>query len=123
MREFPDTRFIVWTGAAKVGKVSLRQRVAALLRGREIGADSAKRARSFFEWVKNEWDEAGDNIYLWDFYKLETDGGLYMKEKYAASSTDSHPTKAYSEKIAPLICRRIVDVTEGRGDTTSITGE
>jgi len=31
----------------------------------------------------DEWDEAGDNIFIWDFYSYETEGGLYLLDKYA----------------------------------------
>ncbi len=107
LHEFPKTKFVVWTGAA-------------LLKG-ETDEASAKRARAFFEWVRREWDRPGDNIYLWDFHALETEGGLYLKEAYAAG--DSHPNEAFSRRVAPLFCRRIVDVIQGRGDTASLTGE
>jgi len=107
MREFPKVRFLVWTGAA-------------LLKG-ETDEDAARRAKAFFDWVRNEWDEKGDNIFVWDFRGLETEGGLYLKAAYAAG--DSHPNEKFSRKVAPLFCRRIVDVVQGRGDTANITGE
>ena len=106
LREFPDTRFIVWTGAALVRA--------------ETDAASARRAGAFFEWVRTSWDEPGDNIYLWDFYTLETEGQLYLKDEYA--SGDSHPNERFSRMAAPLLCQRIVDVLGGAGDTGSITG-
>lgn len=109
MRSFPKTKFIVWTGAARV-----RNR---------ISLGSAKLAKEFFEWVKNEWDEKNDNIFVWDFYELETEGDLYLKNEYANSITDSHPNPTFSKRVAPLLCRRIIDVIEGRGDTSKITGE
>lgn len=123
MHEFPDTRFIVWTGAAQVKNASLKSRVVSFLKGTSMNEEKAQRARSFFEWVKNEWDETGDNIFLWDFYELETEGGLYLKEEYAIRPADSHPGDAFSREVVPLLCRRIVDVIEGRGDTGSITGK
>ena len=107
LREFPKTKFIVWTGAA-------------LLKG-ETDEASARRAKAFFEWVRHDWDRPGDNIYLWDFHALQTEGGLYFKEAYAAG--DSHPNEVFSRKVAPLFCRRVVDVIQGRGDTGSLTGE
>lgn len=106
MREFPRVRFIVWTGAALVRS--------------ETDEAAARRAKAFFDWVRHEWDEKGDNIYIWDFYALETEGDLYMKAANAAG--DSHPNEAFSKRVAPLLCQRIVDVIEGRGDTTPITG-
>ncbi len=107
LREFPRTKFIVWTGAA-------------LLKG-ETDEASAKRAKAFFEWVRRDWDQPGDNVYVWDFRELETEGGLYLKDAHAAG--DSHPNEAFSRKVAPLFCRRVVDVIQGRGDTASLTGE
>jgi hypothetical protein len=108
MRQFPGKRFVVWTGAALTeGSTTLA---------------AATRARQFFSWVKTSWDEKGDNIYVWDFQQLETDGGLYLRPDYAASPTDSHPNAALSSLAAPLLGKRIVDVIEGRGDTGSLTG-
>jgi hypothetical protein len=106
MRQFPKTRFLVWTGAALVQN--------------ETDAAAARRAKAFFEWVRTAWDEKGDNIYVWDFHTLETDGGLYLKAAYA--SGDSHPNEAFSRRVAPLLGRRIVDVIQGRGDSGPVTG-
>ena len=97
MLEFPDTKFLVWTGAARVEKSITKER--------------AQRAKSFFDWVRKEWDTPGDNIYIWDFYDLETEGDLYLKPEYASSPTDSHPNKILAEKAAPLLCQRIVEIT------------
>ncbi|MDD3642087.1 MAG: hypothetical protein PHQ19_01280 [Candidatus Krumholzibacteria bacterium] len=102
MRSFPGTKFIVWTGAA-------------LVRG-ATDEGQALRAREFFEWVAGEWDEPGDNIYVWDFYALETEGGLYLRDEYAKGPTDSHPNAGFARRVAPLLGQRIVDVIEGRGD-------
>ncbi|MGM0483284.1 MAG: hypothetical protein ACQERI_01885, partial [Candidatus Krumholzibacteriota bacterium] len=88
MHSFPDCRFLVWTGAALVKGATDEQ--------------SAKRARSFFEWVRDEWDQEGDNIYIWDFYELETEGGLYLRDEYARSLTNSHPSESFARKAAPL---------------------
>jgi hypothetical protein len=106
LKSFPSTRFLVWTGAAQVLS--------------DVDAAAARRARSFFDWVRKEWDQPGDNIYVFDFYALETGGGLYLKPEYA--SGDAHPNEAFSRRVAPLLCRRVVDVIEGRGDTGSLTG-
>ena len=108
MRTFSNTRFIVWTGAARVEKTTTR--------------DEAERARQFFAWVKNTWDEPGDNIFIWDFHELETEGGLYLKNEYAVSEKDSHPNKSFSRNAAPLISKRIVDIIRGIGDLSSLTG-
>ena len=109
MHEFPDTQFIVWTGAALVAGAT--------------DEGQAQRAQAFFEWVKGTWDEPGDNIYLWDFWQLETEGGLYLLDEYAAGPTDSHPNGDFAQRVAPLFAQRIVDVIEGRGDAGSLTGE
>ena len=109
MKEFNQTKFIVWTIPSLVEKATTEE--------------EASRAKEFYEWVKNEWDEKGDNIFLWDFYELETEGGLYLKDKYAKSPDNSHPNEAFSETVAPFLAQRIVDVIEGRGDTSSITGQ
>ena len=102
MHEFPNKRFIVWTGAALVES--------------ETNAEEAKRARDFANWVKTTWDEPGDNIYVWDFRDLETGGGLYLLPENAASTSDSHPNRTFAASVAPLIGQRIIDVIEGRGD-------
>ena len=47
---------------------------AALVAG-ETDAEQAGRAKQFAEWVRSAWDEKGDNIFLWDFRALETEGG------------------------------------------------
>lgn len=108
LREFPETRFIVWTGAA--------------LTKDNLDEETARRARAFFEWVKNSWDEKGDNIFVWDFYELETEGGFYLKDNYSSGGGDSHPNEDFCRRVAPMLGRRIVDVLEGRGDTGDLTG-
>jgi len=109
MKSFPKITFIIWTGAA-------------LTKARTT-PEKAQRAKDFFNWVKEQWDEPGDNVFLWDFYGLETENGLYLKDEYAANPTDPHPNKAFASKVAPFMCQRIVDVIEGRGDFSSKTGE
>lgn len=109
MRSFPNTRFLVWTGAA--------------LAQSSTNEANATRARAFFQWVKEEWDEPGDNIFVWDLFELQTGGGLYLKAEYEANPGDSHPSAAFAAKTAPLFGQRIVDVLEGRGDQGSLTGE
>jgi hypothetical protein len=107
MHQFPDTRFLVWTGAALVEPSS--------------NDEEGQRARAFFEWAKNEWDEPGDNIFLWDLYELETEGGLFLKPEHAPEPTNSHPSDAFSQMAAPCFCQRVVDILEGRGDSGSLT--
>jgi len=108
LHEFPDTKFILWTGAAQV-KMHIKE-------------DQALRAREFFNWVKEEWDEPGDNIHLWDLYNLETEGDLYFKEAYATAPDDSHPNAEFSSRVNKLLFQRIVDVIENDGKNTSLTG-
>jgi len=102
MHEFKDIKFIVWTGAAQVRGAS--------------NNEYAERAETFFKWVKNEWDETGDNIYIFDFYNLETEGGLYLKGEYAVSNDDSHPNETFAKRVAPIFGQRVVDVISGQGD-------
>ncbi len=109
MKEYANTKFIVWTGAARVKS--------------KTNEANANRAKAFFYWVVNEWDEKGDNIYIFDFRKLETEGGLYLKEDYAKNSSDSHPNSDFSEATAPKFVNRIINVVNGVGDNTSLTGE
>ncbi len=104
---FPDNRFIVWTGAA--------------LRESESTPEQGQRSRDFFTWVKTTWDEPGDNIFVWDFYELETEGGNFLTPENASS--DSHPNDTFAQSVAPLFGQRVVDVLEGRGDTGSLTGQ
>ncbi len=108
MKEFPETKFIVWTGASLVKD--------------NTDEPAAVRAKEFFDWVREEWDEKGDNIFIWDFQSLETEGGLYLKDEYAKDPSNSHPNEDFSRRIAPLFCQRIVDVIEGRGDSGNIDG-
>lgn len=109
LRQFSDNKFIVWTGAALVAG--------------NTNEESAARAREFAEWVRDEWDEPGDNIFVWDFFDLETEGGNVLKDEYAAAPDDSHPNEAFCKNVAPLFAKRIVDVIEGRGDSGSLTGK
>ena len=69
-----------------------------------------------FRLGKNEWDREDDNIFLWDFYNLETEGNLYLLEANSKGVKDSHPNQEFAIKVAPLLCQRIVDVIENRGD-------
>jgi hypothetical protein len=109
LHEFPDTKFILWTGAAQVKSA--------------ISEDEALRASEFFTWVKDQWDLPGDNIHLWDLYSLEAESGLYFREEYATSSKDSHPNTEFALKAAQLIFNRIIDVIENDGTRTWLTGE
>ena len=109
MLEFPDTKFLVWTGAALLEENTTEEQ--------------AIRTREFFDWVRQTWDEPGDNIYLWDFYGLETEGGLYLKMEYAAGPGDSHPNNRFSGMAHTRFCNRIIDVIQHDGEKTTLTGE
>lgn len=109
MHSFPDTKFILFTGAAQVQA--------------NLPEQEAVRAREFFTWVVNEWDQPDDNIFIWDLYSLETEGGLYLKEGFAASSNDSHPNKFFASRAVGLLFNRIIDVIETNGRNTTLKGE
>lgn len=100
MHDFPRNKFIIWTPAVMVKT--------------QLTPDEAHRTLDFYNWIINEWDENDDNIYIWDFYKYETEGGLYLKGEYSASTEDSHPNKQFAGRIAPLFAQFIIDVAEGK---------
>ncbi|MCD4723238.1 MAG: hypothetical protein K8R63_00240, partial [Bacteroidales bacterium] len=109
LHEFPDTKFIIWTGAAEVEAV--------------ISEDEALRAKEFFGWVTDQWDLPGDNIYIWDLYSLQTEGGLYFKDEYAASPRDSHPNEEFAGRVVNLLFNRIIDVIDNNGNGTLLNGK
>ncbi len=109
LHEFPDTKFILFTGAVQVKS--------------SVTEDEAKRAKEFFRWVIDEWDLPGDNIHLWDLYSLQTEGGLYFRDEYAASKNDSHPNENFAGKAVMLLFNRIIDIIEYNGTRTQLTGE
>ena len=98
MYEYPETKFLVWTGAALVESAT--------------NSEEAARAQEFFRWVKEDWDEPNDNIYIFDFYGLETGGGLYLKPEYAASPGDSHPNIKLSTLAGTNFVKLLIDITE-----------
>jgi hypothetical protein len=107
--EFPRTRFILFTGAAQVKS--------------QISEEDAKRAREFFDWVVQEWDMPDDNIYIWDFYNLQTEGGIYFKDSNAYSTDNSHPNMDFSGYASELLFNRIIDVITSNGARTNLKGE
>lgn len=115
MLSFPNMRFIVWT-LPVCTELGWQQTMSAA----EAQAQ-AQRAREFVTWVKTVWDTPGDNIYLWDFNQLETQGGLYFIN--TVNPTGCHPSKSFNQSVQPPFGSRIVNVIEGRGDGTSLTGE
>jgi hypothetical protein len=102
MHEFPNNKFIIWTPAARVKNSTTEEK--------------AHRTRNFYEWIVNDWDESGDNIYLWDFYDYETEGGLYLKDEYASGPKDSHPNQEFAGRMAPLFGQFVIDCLEGKLD-------
>ena len=109
LQEFPETKFIVFTGAAQVKSA--------------VTEEEALRAKEFFSWVVNEWDMPDDNIFIWDLYQLQTEGGLYFKDEYAVSASDSHPNGSFAGRVGKLLFSRIIDVIENDGMGTALTGE
>lgn len=109
LHQFPETKFILFTGAIQVKS--------------NIMEEEALRAREFFTWVVDEWDISDDNIYLWDLYLLQTEGGLFFKDEYAFSSNDSHPNEVFAGKVVRLLFNRIIDVIENNGRATTLSGE
>jgi len=109
LHQFPGTKFIVFTGAAQVKAA--------------VSEEEARRAQQFFQWVKQEWDVPNDNIFVWDLYGLQTEGGLFFKEDFATSANNSHPNLKFAAKAAQLLFNRIVDIVENDGTTTKATGE
>lgn len=105
---FPDTKFILFTGAVHVES--------------QITEDQALRAKEFYQWVIGEWDQPGDNIHIWDLYALQTEGGLYFKDAYAESPTNSHPNSEFASRVVKLLSSRIIDVIENDGDGTQLNG-
>jgi hypothetical protein len=73
--------------------------------------------------VITEWDLPDDNIYIWDLYNLQTEGGLYFKDSYAYSVNDSHPNAVFSGNVVELLFNRIIDIIESDGRKTTLTGE
>jgi hypothetical protein len=98
MHEFPDNKFIVWTPAANTKSKTTEE--------------EAVRTREFYNWMINEWDEKGDNIFIWDFYNYETEGSLYLTDGNAESPGNSHPNIEFSARLAPLFSQFIIKVIE-----------
>lgn len=98
MLRFPDNKFIVWTPAVNTQNL--------------MTEEEAIRTREFRDWVIDKWDVKGDNIFIWDFYSYETEGGLYLAEKNAVSPGNSHPNVEFAARMAPLFGQFIIDVIE-----------
>lgn len=101
LNEFPDVQFIPFTRAARIKE--------------SISEDEAIRAKEFFNWIAEEWDLPGDNIYLWDLFALQSEGGLYFRDEFALSSDNSRPNKAFASRVVKLLFSRIIDVMKMMG--------
>ena len=100
MHSFPDKKFIIWTPPASVSM--------------KITPEEAERTYEFHKWITMEWDEKADNIFIWDFYTYETEGGLYLTGKNAFSPDNCHPGAEFSARVAPIFCRYVIDVIESK---------
>lgn len=108
LHQFPDTKFILFTGASLVKS--------------QISEAEAIRAKKFFDWVISQWDLPDDNIYIWDLYSLETENNLYFNTKYSVSPNDSHPGRSFAKKAGKLLFQRTIDIIENNGKKTQLTG-
>lgn len=98
MHEFPNNKFIIWA--------------PAVCTKNKMTEHEAELTFQFYNWMMDEWNEKGDNIYIWDFYRYETEGELYLLDKNAVDANNSHPGKDFSGKVSPLFCKYIIDVIE-----------
>jgi len=96
MHEFPNNKFVVWT--------------PAVCTKNQMTEAEALRTNQFYKWILEEWDEKGDNIFIWDYYKYQTEGGLYLLDKNAVSPDNSHPNSVFSGRVAPLFSGFITDL-------------
>lgn len=95
LHSFPATKFILWTPPAMLESKSQH--------------DQALRTYEFNSWILDEWNEKDDNIFIWDFYNYETEGGLYLRNEYASAPDDNHPGRKFSLKVAPLFSKFVID--------------
>lgn len=107
MREFTDTTFLVWTPPPLVAAAT--------------NPTAAGLTEEHTRWMREEWDEPGDNIHLWDFRAISAADG-YLRPEYAAGPADSHPNAELASLAAPMFVRRLLDVVTGKGDDTPRTG-
>lgn len=108
MHEFPATRFLVWTGTPRADE--------------ESTAEEGARLKAFRDWAIDTWDETGDNIFVFDFWTLATAGALSLKPEHARYPGLSEIHPGFAMCVAPLYVQRVVDVLEGYGDTSPLTG-
>jgi hypothetical protein len=60
--------------------------------------------------IRDFWDEKEDNIFICDFNKCETNGGLYFLDKLAIEPNNLHPDWHFSTRIAHLFAQFINDM-------------
>jgi hypothetical protein len=109
MHRFPNTTFIVWTLPPKAAT--------------DTQPATAELARQFAAWVRDEWDQPGDNVYLWDYRAIASPDDVYLAAAYAVGEHDSHPNAELSRRAAAAFVQRLTDVVAGRGDDAAATGE
>lgn len=98
MHEFPNTKFIVWT--------------PSVLNRNQLTENEAERTHQFYKWIMDVWNEKGDNIYIWDFYKYETEDSKYLLNEYSDGPFNSHPNRKFSTRLSPLFSQFVIDVIE-----------
>lgn len=109
MRRFPETTFLVWTLPPKAQT--------------DTDPVAAGLAREFAAWVRDEWDEPGDNIALWDYRAIAApDDDLYLPARSAVGERDSHPNARLASAAAPLFVERLFDVIDHGPDATPASG-
>lgn len=110
MRSEPNTKFLVWTLPPQLAKSGYTKA-------------QAQRAKAFATWVKTQWDEPGDNIFIFDFRALAADQDhLFLPASRARKAGDNHPNPDFNYQAVLNFVQRTVDVLEGRGDTAPLTG-
>jgi hypothetical protein len=115
MDSYPDNKFIVWT--------------LAPLHRLVTNATIAARARTFVDWVKNDWlTEDGKqhpNIYIFDLFGYLAESNpspaqgavnclKYEYEFQHENTDDSHPNTLANETVGPLFAQFIVNTIESR---------
>lgn len=114
MRNEPNTKFLVWT-------------LPPQLSNNFYTNTQAERAKEFSNWVKDVWDEKGDNIYVFDFRTLAADSEyLFLPTNLASvkpnGNLDNHPNADFNYRAVLNFVQRTVDVLEGKGDSAPLTG-
>ncbi len=112
MDQYPDKKFIVWT--------------LAPLHRNATDAASATRAKTFVDWVKNQWltedGKSHKNISVFDFFGLAAElnsnpaNGRVNCLKYDYegdhNGSDSHPNALANKTIGPVFAQFIVNTIE-----------